>query len=258
MLSVAFAFGLGCLIGRDKPTTHRFVPHLKMAEESTNLAQEAVSAEWDAMADRWEDIATGYSTSFEKILWQQTELNPNNKDMVVLDFGCGTGLLTESIYDKVSEVICIDAAPLMIGKVKDKIREKRWDNVRAYCAVLGDAANDSSVDGGSDDGDNDVGSVLKDMVGRVDLIVASSVFGFIPREDVAQTMKVLGDLLRTGGLLCHSDWPKSEKHPSGFSDEHAQELYRMGGLEVKSMKELKMHVSSEDEVEVFVGVAVKP
>lgn len=196
-----------------------------------------------------QDLASGYAKGFSKLMWEHTGLENKAKDLVVLDFGCGTGLLTEDLRTRVSEVVCIDASSQMIQQLQEKIRSGQWENVRAYCAVLGDPEATARS--------KEVSTVLEELCGRVDLIASSSVFTFVPAEDLPETMKTLGRLLRPGGLLCHSDWPESDKHPDGFSEKSANELYEMAGLRAKSTNTIIMQMGSE-EAPVFLGVAAKP
>ena len=100
-------------------------------------AQDKVTREWDAMAGEWDDMAAGYRDEFVKLLWKETEYDDpdKRKNLVVLDFGCATGLLTEAVRTQVKQVIGMDVAPSMIQVLKDKIKAGEWDNVEAYCAV---------------------------------------------------------------------------------------------------------------------------
>jgi len=165
----------------------------------------------------------------------------------VLDFGCGTGLLTEVLQKKVSQVICVDAAPLMVDQVQEKIRAREWTNVKAYCVVLANLEKSSES----------TRQELDALNGKIDLIAASSVLSFIPQQDLPGTMKKLGELLRpNGGVLCHSDWPKSDHHPDGLTEESATEIYEMAGLEKQSTTVISMNMLGEQHA-VFVGVAVK-
>mmetsp|Transcript_1499 Transcript_1499/g.2033 ORF Transcript_1499/g.2033 Transcript_1499/m.2033 type:complete len:127 (+) Transcript_1499:31-411(+) len=103
--------------------------------------------------------------------------------------------------------------------------------------------------------DNDA---LNHIHGTVDLIVASSVMNFIPQKDLHRTMKVLGDMLRDGGLFVHSDWPKAkDDDDDGFTEASAKELYAMGGLSCKSTEVTKFHMANDEEASVFFGIAEK-
>jgi 2-polyprenyl-3-methyl-5-hydroxy-6-metoxy-1,4-benzoquinol methylase len=210
-------------------------------------AQEIVNKEWNAMAGEWDDLASGYRDAFVKVLWERTKLNPAEK-RVVVDFGCGSGLLTEAMHrsSPESEFICIDAASSMVRAVQDKIRSGDWKNVKAYCIALSNyesASKDVQVD-------------LDALQGKVDLVVASSVITFVPSSDLPATMRVLGDLLKPGGLFCHSDWPKSDESPEGFTEEKAEGVFKMGGLTKDSTTLVQLDMTGH-KGDVFVGVAIK-
>jgi SAM-dependent methyltransferase len=212
--------------------------------------QESVNAEWNAMAGDWDDMAAGYRDSFVKMLWQETGLNARD-ERVVLDFGCGTGLLTEALrqLSPESKFICVDAAEAMVGQVKTKIKAGDWDNVQAYCLAL---ANYESAD-------EKTRSELDSLKGKVDIVVASSVMSFVPSGDLPGTMKVIGELLKPCGLFCHSDWRIGDEDPDGFDSEMASKVYGMAGLESKSANDTStFNMGSHGEVKVFVGVARKP
>eukprot|EP00797_Seminavis_robusta_P005978 Sro13_g009720.1 Methyltransferase (131) ;mRNA; f:14718-15111 len=127
--------------------------------------QDAVTKEWDAFAGEWDDMAAGYRDAFVELLWQETgyDTPDKQKDLVVLDFGCATGLLTEAIHDKVQKVVAIDVAPSMVKVLQEKIKAAEWTNVDAYCAV---AANLDATP--------QVKTALEALEGKVDVIAASS------------------------------------------------------------------------------------
>jgi predicted TPR repeat methyltransferase len=102
---------------------------------------------------------------------------------------------------------------------------------------------------------------LDSIKGKADLVVASSVINFVPSGDLSGTMKVIGELLKTGGLFCHSDWRKGDDDPDGFDSEKARKVHRhgMAGLEIKSTNDTSTFcMGSHGEVKAFVGVARKP
>ena len=208
-------------------------------------AQDKVTREWDAMAGEWDDMAAGYRDEFLKLLWQETEIPTEDRSgLVVLDFGCATGLLTEKLQSQVSKVIAMDVAPTMIQVLQDKIRAGDWKNVEAYCAVA------AHLDG-------ETKTKLEQWKGQVDVIAASSVLNFVPAEDLEATMQFLSGLLKPKtGILVHSDWPQGEEHPDGFTEEKALGMYQKGGLSPKTTKTINIKMSGY-EMSVVVGVATK-
>jgi SAM-dependent methyltransferase len=209
--------------------------------------QETVNAEWNAMAGDWDDLASGYRDSFQTVLWEDTGLL-----CTIVDFGCGTGLLTESLVASCpkAKIICIDAAQDMISQVEEKIQARQgWrNNVEAHGTILGRMDRLDM---------EEPRKIVESLKGQVDLIVASSVMSFIPKSDLTKTMEELGKLLRPNGIFCHSDWPQSDQDPCGFSKESTCDLYEKGHLKMKShcLKTISM---GSNDASIFVGVAYLP
>ena len=203
-----------------------------------SLEQAKVTLEWDSMAGEWDDLASGYRDGLVG-LWDQHDLIQS--DLTVVDFGCGSGLLTEKLRLRVKKVICIDASPLMMEQVRRKILQGQWDNGEAQSAILSEMSHE-------------VQQEMEELYGTVDLTVASSVLSFIP--DLAGTVKVLGKLLKNGGKLVHSDWPKTEKNPEGFSIESVKEMHKQADLETQMVDAVPMHVGDEQH-NILWGIALK-
>lgn len=199
------------------------------------------------MAGVWDEQAAFYRDSLAEELWDHVEFASERKDLVVLDFGCGSGLLTECLQEEVGKVICIDASPAMMEKVFEKIRDYEWTNVEGFTAVLSEP----------DDHSDKVKDALESLKGSVDLVVATSVLSFIP--DLQGTLVALKELLKPEtGLLCHTDWPlDEEKAPDGFTEEKAIKMYEDAGLAMKSTSIVSIKMG-EEEFPVFLGVAAKP
>ena len=222
--------------------------------------QDKVTAQWNAMAGEWDDMASGYANGFYKLLWQTTGLVERNDSIdgnhqparigTVLDFDCGTGILADKLRLVSKKVVALDASPAMIAILQEKIKSMEWENVDAAVAVLASGAP-------SDTMATTTREMLEGLEGTVDLIVASSVMSFVPEVDLEATMKALGRLLKPGGLFCHSDWPKSqEQYPDGFDEAKAENMYAMGGLTTKTIEIMPLDTGSE-RIKVFFGVASK-
>lgn len=46
-----------------------------------------------------------------------------------LEFGCGTGLISLNLYDKLSKITCIDTSSGMIKQLEDKVAEHNLDKI---------------------------------------------------------------------------------------------------------------------------------
>jgi SAM-dependent methyltransferase len=58
---------------------------------------------------------------------------------VVLDVGCGTGLSFELLERGVGEsgrIVGIEQSPEMIERARQRVRQRRWDNVSLLCAPV--------------------------------------------------------------------------------------------------------------------------
>ena len=107
----------------------------------------------------------------------------------VLDFGAGTGLLTERLADEGASVVAVDTSAAMIGVLRAKIADRGWTSVTA------------DVD-------------LPDPSERFDLVVCSSVCSFL--DDYPGTAQDLAGRLDPGGLFVQWDWER----PDGEGDGH--------------------------------------
>ena len=230
-----------------------------MNQRTELTAQAKVTREWDEMAGEWDDLAAGYARGLYSLLWETVGIDPvllSVSTTRVIDFGCGTGLLTEKLRTVCAQVLAIDASTRMMQVVKEKIRSSEWENVQAVTAVLGqpedgDATNTTDAAA--------TRQILSDWRGTADLVVASSVMSFIPESDMEATMQAIARLLKPGGIFCHSDWPASEaKLPNeSMWEDKAMQMYAMGQLKVQSIQIVTMNVGGGEAVEVFVGVACK-
>lgn len=210
--------------------------------------QDKVTSEWNSMAGEWDDVAGGYRDQFVKLLWEETGYSTadSRKDLVVLDFGCATGLLAETIRVDVKHYIGVDAADQMVEVFNDKIRAGDWQNVDVHCVVLAQL----------DEAKQATKKAMEALMGKVDIVTASSVLNFIPKEDMRATVKILGRFLKPGGLLCHSDWIKSGEYPDGMDEEKAKDIHEKAGLQPVTMKQLSLHKLGQD-APIFLGVAMK-
>jgi ubiquinone/menaquinone biosynthesis C-methylase UbiE len=86
-----------------------------------NFDQEA--ANWDQVTGR---VKVAHDIAQSMI--QEIILTP---DMDVLDFGCGTGLLTFALQPFVRSITGVDSSQGMLNVFKTKIKEQNLSNVKA-------------------------------------------------------------------------------------------------------------------------------
>ena len=190
--------------------------------------------DWDEFAEGWDD-AVGtriYAEGAYRSLLDTLDARGLTLDgMRVLDFGCGTGLLTELLVGRVASVDGVDVSPRMREVFASKVRDRSWEDVSVH-AELPD--------------------------GEFDLIVCSSVLGFV--DDYAAAVAQLAGLLAPGGLLVHWDWARDEEHPSagGLTPEHIRSALTDVGLAgVEAGVGFEASVEGE-EMRPLMGAAQRP
>lgn len=150
--------------------------------------------EWDEYAEGWDVDASviEYADKAFEELSRITELD----GLSVFDFGCGTGTLTQHISPMAKEIVALDGSSEMI-KLLDK---KQLNNVSTISGFLTQDLVDNHPL----------------LTNKFDLIVASSVCGFLP--DYESTLRLLKSLLRSGGLFIQWDWlSNDESSETGMS-----------------------------------------
>lgn len=192
-----------------------------------------MSESWDDYADGWDsnEAVISYCDKAYESLLKIVDL----EGLKVLDFGCGTGLLTEKISKHASSVVAMDSS----GKMVSILNDKRLKNVHTINAELSQELIER----------NDV------LNNDFDMIVASSVLAFVP--DYQETLKLLKQLLKKGGLLVQWDWLKESEEPGiGFSKELIELALAQAGFSKCSIS-LPFSMESENgSMKVVMGVAV--
>lgn len=170
-------------------------------------------ASWDEHASGWDDhpAVVAYANAAFASLVGVTELAGKR----VLDFGCGTGLLTERLAPQVAEVIAVDASAEMV-KV---LAAKALANVRFTVAEW--TAETIGADPLAAE--------------PFDIVVCSSVCAFLP--DYPAAVAMLAERLVPGGLFVQWDWeldPEADE-PFGLTREAIRAALENAGLTVVSV-----------------------
>ncbi|BDX07522.1 class I SAM-dependent DNA methyltransferase [Planctobacterium marinum] len=193
-----------------------------------------MSDSWDDYADGWDsnDAVIHYAIKAHEALL--ATMSPAG--MTVLDFGCGTGLLTEKLASVASSVVALDTSSKMLSVLK----QKALKNVTTFHGEL-------------------TQTTLKTeplLQQKFDLIVASSALAFVP--DYVATVKLLALQLAANGTLVQWDWLKAESAEGmGFSEEQIDVAMQSAGL-----KDIQISVpfslnSPQRDMPVVMAVAKK-
>ncbi len=162
--------------------------------------------DWDEYAAGW-DEALGtrvYAEGAYRSLLDVLDADARSLDgLRVLDFGCGTGLLTEFLVHRVLSVDAVDTSAAMRQILSSKVIERGWGNVAVH-ADLPD--------------------------GPFDLVVCSSVLGFV--DDYPAVVARLADRLVPGGLFVQWDWARDDEDPGsgGLDPDEMRATLEAAGL----------------------------
>jgi ubiquinone/menaquinone biosynthesis C-methylase UbiE len=104
------------------------------------------------------------------------------KDLVVVDYGCGTGLVTLELQGLAAEITGIDSSPAMLAELERKAQAQGLGRVRTLLADL-----------------------QREPAPRIqaDLVVTAMTLHHV--EDVPGVVARLATMLAPGGLLCLAD-----------------------------------------------------
>ncbi len=195
-----------------------------------------MSRTWDERAENWDqdERVRFYADQALATLGEHVDIFDSAwKGKRALDFGCGTGLLTEKLAPLVGDVVALDTSPNMI----DVLRQKDLANVTPVCADIDDHAVRSSAARFSD----------------FDLIVASSVCSFLPNYE--RTIRYLFRTLNSGGKIAQWDWLSSGDDNYGMTPERISNAFRgmdLRSIDVRRVFEIEFE---EESMPVLMGVA---
>ena len=185
---------------------------------------------WDSYAEGWDSNSDVISYS-ERAFRSLTD-TLNCEGARILDFGCGTGLLTERLTPLASSIVALDPS----GKMLAVLEAKQLDNVTTIQASLTRELIDQN----------------RQLQGRFDLIVASSALAFVP--NYRETVRLLAELLNRGGRLVQWDWLKEDSdEDTGFTREDITAAFRDAGLSDIQVTIPFSMGTGEDRMDVVMG-----
>ncbi|EOV4648755.1 class I SAM-dependent methyltransferase [Vibrio parahaemolyticus] len=171
-----------------------------------------MAQDWDGLAKNWESnpATEQFAQSVFAQLQQLTQLD----GIKVLDFGCGTGQLSQLLSPIVKDIVALDASEAMI----EELDKKELLNVEPVVDALSR------------------GLVAQHPAfrGQFDLVVASSVLAFV--DDVESSLDIAHSLLNEGGYFVHFDWV-AESEQDGFTSSRSENaLSNAGFVDVEAKK----------------------
>lgn len=178
-----------------------------MDTENRNFDKEAAS--WDENPTRVK-LASDIANAIAKAI-------PLKIDMEVLDFGCGTGLLSMQLCHQVNSITGVDSSQGMLDIFSKKIANQNITNIKVHRLDL------------------DKGDALP---GKYHLILSSMTFHHIP--DIGNLLSQLYSVLHPSGILCIADLDEEDGlfHDDntgvfhfGFNRSHIQELLIQAGFD---------------------------
>lgn len=184
---------------------------------------------WDEAAKEWESNPA--TEQFAQSVFNQLTNLANLNGARILDFGCGTGLLSQKMSPLAKEIVALDASEEMI----EELDKKQLPNVEPV------------VDGLTR------GLVAQHPAfrGQFDLVVASSVCAFV--DDLPTALEVSKTLLNIGGQFIHWDWI-AESDEEGLTMQRAQQLILQAGFDEVEVKPAFHLIVDGKEQQVFVGM----
>ncbi|HBC3372618.1 class I SAM-dependent DNA methyltransferase [Vibrio parahaemolyticus] len=188
-----------------------------------------MAQDWDGLAKNWESnpATEQFAQSVFAQLQQLTQLD----GIKVLDFGCGTGQLSELLSPIVKDIVALDASEAMI----EELDKKELLNVEPVVDALSR------------------GLVAQHPAfrGQFDLVVASSVLAFV--DDVESSLDIAHSLLNEGGYFVHFDWV-AESEQDGFTLSRSENaLSNAGFVDVEAKKVFDI-TSDGQTMSVLMGV----
>lgn len=190
--------------------------------------------DWDDHADGWdanEDVRIFAKKAFDSLSRKVLPLMPNLADGQALDFGCGTGLLSERLAPICRHVVAVDASARMIAVLQKKIVDGGIENITTLQSAMDSASTEQH----------------SELAGKFDLIVASSVCNFLP--DYEASLRCLCSMMSPGAYFVQWDWL------ADMSIDRIRGAYKSTGLKAIAVEEEFAMEVEDSSMPVVVGLA---
>lgn len=188
---------------------------------------------WDDVAQDWEkDQAT---TDYADKAFHSLQSVVNLTAAHVLDFGCGTGLLSQRISPIAKEIVALDSSESMI----EQLDMKELANVEPVVDILS----------------RGLVAMHPAFRSQFDLVVASSVCSFLP--NYSEVADIVYSILEDGGCFVHWDWLSDQDEIGGMTTEHVEQVLSSIGFSEVVVSQPFSITTPNGEFPVLMAVAKK-
>jgi 2-polyprenyl-3-methyl-5-hydroxy-6-metoxy-1,4-benzoquinol methylase len=195
------------------------------------------SDEWDDHAVGWDankDVRIFAEKAFESLRAKIAPLVPNLADIRVLDFGCGTGLLSEKLAPLCGHIVAVDTSSRMIDVLRRKVKDEGIENITPLQTVINAATLRQRPE----------------LTDKFDLIVASSVCNFLP--DYQATLRDFSSMMKPGGCFVQWDWL------ADMPIDRIRDAYAAAGLKIIVAEEAFVMEMGDEPMPIAMGLAQAP
>ena len=192
---------------------------------------------WDDHAVGWDankDVRAYADMAFESLNRLIAPLMPNLSGRRVLDFGCGTGLLSQKLAPLCSEIVAVDTSAKMIDVLRGKVSNEVSKNIIPLQIKINTA----------------VVNQRPELAEKFDLIVASSVCSFLPDYEAA--LRDLSQMMKQGAYFAQWDWL------ADMAIDRIQNAYKETGLNTIIVEEVFTLAVEGESMPVVMGLAQAP
>lgn len=212
-------------------------------KEETDKTEKSAEDYFNQMAGQWDENSTRHqiAQNAARAIHKKVLLS---KDSAVLDFGCGTGLVSFFFYPFVKKLEGVDSSAGMVEQFNKKAREQNFSNAGARVM------------------DIDHEELPPD---QYDIIVSSMVFHHI--ESPKDLLPKLYHSLRKGGVLAMADLDQEDGtfHPPeaegvrhhGFLRQEMEDWFKSAGFNNVSTSTVMQIEREKQNYSVFLCVGKK-
>ena len=190
--------------------------------------------DWDEYAQTWNDNPD--VITYSEKAFQSLRSTLDIQGLRILDFGCGTGLLTEKLALTARSVVALDTSEQMLMV----LQAKRLPRVTCISAEL----SGQSI------------AAEPELTNQFDLIVASSVCSFLP--DYLNTLSLCKRLLLPEGHFIQWDWLAATPDEFGMHPDKIAQTFQQVGLHERSITTAFHMTSHKGQMPVVMGVGQNP